>query len=248
MGILLGLKIVIFGFIIKMIIKAALPVSYATWGLSFSATVASCFWDTLVCRIIMEQVVLIAAGIAVGPEVFNEIVKQEAPVRKEAEVVCIRAIAVAIGIQGQMMPTMELLLRHAVQYFGLEGSTRIEKPDSPLDSIPCFLVELEGLTEKEREMVMCILLLTQVLDGCVESPELLIWSRIYKQIGLKFAPDEAALRGCANVFRNCVYTQRFVDTQLLRSALDGVNDEDDVSATAGLGDSLWYQIRKLLLK
>ena len=97
-------------------------------------------------------------------------------------------------------------------------------------------------------MVMCVLLLTQILDGCLESSELLIWSRINKQIGKNFAPDEAALRGCAKVFRNCVYTQRFVDVRLLRSALDETHNEDDESATAGLGDSLWFHIRKLLLK
>ena len=116
MGALLAGKIVFLGQLIKLIVRAVLPISYETWAVSYTAVIASCFWNTVVCRMIMEQVTLIAAGIATAPEVFNEIVAKT-HLRKDAEMVCVRAIAVAIGTQGQMMPTMELLLRHAIQYF-----------------------------------------------------------------------------------------------------------------------------------
>jgi hypothetical protein len=35
----------------------------------------------------------------------------------------IRAIAVAIVLEGTMLPNQELLLRHAIQYFSLRGSS-----------------------------------------------------------------------------------------------------------------------------
>jgi hypothetical protein len=211
-------------------------------ALSYTAVVASCFWDILVCRMIMEQVTLIATGIAVSPEVFNEIVAKTY-LRKSAEIVCVRAIAVAMGTQGQMMPTMELLLRHAIQYFGLAGSEQIIAPPTPLDSVPCFLSDLGKLEPEEQEAVMCVLLLTQILDGCLEKPELVLWSRVYKQIGREQGPDELALRGCACALR----TQQDVDAQLLRMALDE-DDSNDRPSQLGLGDSLWFKARKLLLK
>lgn len=38
-----------------------MPVHWATWAVSYAALISSCFWDTLVCRVIMEQVELILA-------------------------------------------------------------------------------------------------------------------------------------------------------------------------------------------
>lgn len=62
MGALLAGKIVFLGQLIKLIVRAVLPISYETWAVSYTAVIASCFWNTVVCRMIMEQVTLIAAG------------------------------------------------------------------------------------------------------------------------------------------------------------------------------------------
>jgi hypothetical protein len=55
--------------------------------------------------------------------------------------------------------------------------------------------------------------------------------------------DELALRGCACALR----TQQDVDAQLLRMALDE-DDSNDRPSQLGLGVSLWFKARKLLLK
>lgn len=244
---LLGLKIVLLTFLLKMAVKAALPISYSTWAVSYAVVVSSCFWDTLVCRVILEQVGLIGVGIAAGPELFNEIVREGAPTRHEAEIVCVRAIAVAIGAHGRMMPTMELLLRHAIQYFKLEGSADIETPRTPLDSVPCFLKDLKTLKEDEADMVKCILLLTQILDGSLGANQLVIWSRLYQHLGTPYPPDENGLQGCAQRFRNYIHTGKGLQVEVLKNALDDEDSNDD-SHTLGCSDTLFFRLRKLLLK
>ena len=47
--------------IVKQVMGATMPVHWATWAVSYAALISSCFWDTLVCRVIMEQVELILA-------------------------------------------------------------------------------------------------------------------------------------------------------------------------------------------
>ena len=85
-----------------------------------------------------------------------------------------RAIGVAIVKQGSMYPTMELLLRHAIQYLGLRGKSLIALPGT-LDSEDGFIVDLEGidpedpdtpgLTKEEQVVVLSIHLLALMLDG-----------------------------------------------------------------------------------
>jgi hypothetical protein len=60
-GTLCALKIVLLGVLIKQVMGAVLPVSWSVWAVSYAALLSSCFWDTLVCRVIMEQVALTAA-------------------------------------------------------------------------------------------------------------------------------------------------------------------------------------------
>ena len=42
---------------------------------------------------------------------------------KAGQMMVVRAIAVAIVLEGTMLPNQELLLRHAIQYFSLRGSS-----------------------------------------------------------------------------------------------------------------------------
>ena len=81
----------------------------------------------------------------------------------------IRAIGVAIVLEGSMHPTMELLLRHAIQYFGMKGKAMLVEPRN-LDSVSRFLSDMAKLPPDEQMTVMCIHLLTMMLDGEMDDP------------------------------------------------------------------------------
>lgn len=86
-----------------------------------------------------------------------------------AELQVVRAIGVAIVLEGSMHPTMELLLRHAIQYFGMKGKPVLVKPRE-LDSVPRFLSDMAKLSSDEQLVVMCVHLLTMMLDGEMDEP------------------------------------------------------------------------------
>lgn len=143
----------------------------------------------------MEEVELTAMGVATAPEVFNEVMErfgryEQHPQTPEAAVMAakvkdglenvrklsplaelqvVRAIAVAIVLEGSMHPTMELLLRHAIQYFGMKGKPVLAEPRN-LDSVPRFLSDMAKLSPDEQLVVMCIHLLTMMLDGEMDDP------------------------------------------------------------------------------
>ena len=68
-----------------------------------------------------------------------------------------------------MHPTMELLLRHAIQYFGMKGKPILVEPRN-LDSVPRFLSDMAKLSPDEQLVVMCVHLLTMMLDGEMDEP------------------------------------------------------------------------------
>ena len=76
MAAIYGGKIVFLGVMIKQIFKFTLPIHVLTWANSYAATMSSCFWDTLICAVIMEQVELVAMGVSTAPEVFNEVMER----------------------------------------------------------------------------------------------------------------------------------------------------------------------------
>ena len=248
-GLFLGLKVVILGVFLKKVMAASMDVSTYTIAASYSGLLSSCFWDVLVCMTIMGQVAVTCTGIATAPEVFNEILQHHASdtstprLSKPAELCVVRAVAVAIETQGTNAATMDLLLRHAIQFFGLGRSKAIEAPSSPLQSTACFLCELQQLRQDEQLVVMRVLLLAQILDGALEDDELVLWNRVYLAVGRPAPPDEAALCGVACAFRQ----QEIVDVALLDAALDD-DDANDHAAVADFADSFWFRLRKLLLK
>ena len=225
------------------LLRLMLPHTTWIWVKPLASVVSGCFFNYILVSMIIEQSVLIASGIAVAPELFNEIMVSAPPnFSREAKILCVRAVAVAIGTQGVMLPTMELLFRHVRQYFALTGSMAIISPPSPLESVPCFLSLLVKLPDEEQKVVMSVLLLTMALDGYIEDPELVLWARVYRHIGRK-APDEQALRGCARAFRE----EERIDAQLLYDALDD-DPSNDRPARFSQVDSVWIKMRKLLLK
>ena len=78
------------------------------------------------------------------------------PMSKLGQLMMLRAIGVAIVLEGTMLPTMELLLRHAIQYFNLKGSALLRDPDSKLDDLEQFLADLPNLDKEEQVTTQAI--------------------------------------------------------------------------------------------
>ena len=68
--------------------------------------------------------------------------------RDEFKIQIVRAIGVAIVKHGSMYPSMEILLRHAVQWLGMRSSKAVQKP-GVLDSEQKFIEEMAGLHDDE---------------------------------------------------------------------------------------------------
>lgn len=105
------------GFIIKQIFTIFFTEEVLTWLGPYAPGLAACFWNTMITVVIMQRVVMIANGVVTGTEVFNELmVELPRPMSKLGQLMVLRAIGVAVVLEGTMLPTMELLLRHAIQY------------------------------------------------------------------------------------------------------------------------------------
>ena len=281
-------KIFFLSGITKVILKLSLSVPQYTWATSYAPIFACCFWDTLIFSVAMEQVNLVASGIATAPEVFNEILRdhesnngllvtEKRPVEPDAgaastsptvdasvevggagggasdpkskavplwKVQCVRAVGVAIVLKGSMHPAMELLLRHAIQYFGLKGSELVHGPGS-LDSIPRFLDDLRSLTPRERKTVLKVHLLAAVVDGALNKDEKVVWQRIALVMGGEWpqGADIEAMEGVACAFRN----SETLTARMLEEALDD-DQGNNLAHVRGWKDSLWFKVRTMLLK
>jgi hypothetical protein len=96
-----------------------------------------------------------------------------------AKISVVRAIGVAIVENGTMYPPMELLLRHAIQYFDLASLVRVESAE--LDSVDRLKHELPMLPLREQQLVACVHLLTMLLDGTLSIDEASLIEEIYAQ-------------------------------------------------------------------
>jgi hypothetical protein len=80
-----------------------------------------------------------------------------------------------------MFPTMELLLRHAVNYLNMKKSKAVTH-SGIIDSEDLFMDDMEGLTLDQHRVVLCTHMLTYVLDGSVSLSELGLWGRVLKRV------------------------------------------------------------------
>eukprot|EP01050_Picozoa_sp_SAG11_P005613 SAG11_NODE_402_length_9751_cov_7.372047_8_plen_307_part_00 len=177
------LKIVLTGQLLKLVWKFSLPVIVVTWLSSYAAAVASCFWDTLICTVIMDEVEMRATGVTAA-EVFNEVMssalfsdggsdglpKQVQGLSNHCRLQLARAVGVAIHEEGTMYPPMELLLRHTIQYLKIGGSRAIQLPGN-LDNKSEILAGLKRLKPPEQHAVACVHLLAVLLDGYISQVE-----------------------------------------------------------------------------
>eukprot|EP01046_Picozoa_sp_COSAG06_P041918 COSAG06_NODE_5268_length_3597_cov_2.646083_3_plen_143_part_00 len=78
-------------------------------------------------------------------ELFNDVMdshyKDSSEISDAGKLQIARAIGVSIVKNGSMYPTLELLLRHAIQYLGLRGTMAVANP-GVLDSEADFIAEI----------------------------------------------------------------------------------------------------------
>ena len=103
-------------------------------------------------------------------EVFNEIMdtfcpeyeKNPASLSEKAREQILRAIGVAIVKHGALFPTMEILLRHAVNYLNMKKSKAVRQ-SGIIDNEELFLKAFEEITLEESRAALCVHMLCYVL-------------------------------------------------------------------------------------
>jgi Ca2+-binding EF-hand superfamily protein len=196
---------------------------------------ATTLWDGLIAHVIINQAELRGFGVYTSVEVFNEILDVFFPNGVDQPSSCggveflsafgkiqiCRAVGAAIVKHGAMYPSMELLLRHAIQYLGLRGKRVVCEPGT-LDNIQGFIIGLfpgskrekdkgahfmeflgedweaidhDGLSHDEVRVALCVHLLSFILDGDLSSSEMELWKAACHAAGPKVAVyDPSALK------------------------------------------------------
>lgn len=122
-------------------------------------------------------------------EVFNEIMDTFCPeyeknpesLSEKAREQILRAIGVAIVKHGALFPTMEILLRHAVNYLGMKKSKAVRE-SGIIDNEELFFQGFEEVTLEESRAALCTHMLCFVLDGSVGITELALWSKLLQKV------------------------------------------------------------------
>lgn len=183
-------KAMITSFLIKRVINMVTPYQTATWIKPYAGTmVATTLWDTLICHSIMRRVGIRAIGVTTAVEVFNEIFDLYCPeyeanpstVSDIARVQILRAIAVSVVSSGEMFPTIELLLRHAINYFDMKKSAAV-RDHGVIYHKADFLKDMKRLSQDERRAVLSVHMLCYVLDGTIDGSELSLWQEMLNRV------------------------------------------------------------------
>jgi hypothetical protein len=144
------LKVFLTSLALKFIIGLTFPRGTALWLKPWLGMVLSTVgWDGFTCHSLMVQARIRGFGVYASVELFNDImdtgypdiINVAATVPVIAKVQIARAVGVAIVIHGSLHPSMELLLRHSLQFLGLVG-TRVVASPGILDDRAGFLSDL----------------------------------------------------------------------------------------------------------
>jgi hypothetical protein len=148
---LFKLKTFLTGTLIKFIIGVVCSPETSLWLKPWLGMVLSAIlWDALTCHNLMVQSRIRGFGVYASVELFNEIMDETYSGRGEfsadslsplAKIQIARAVGVAIVIHGSLHPSMELLLRHSLQFLGLRGSKFVAET-GVLDNRNGFLKDL----------------------------------------------------------------------------------------------------------
>ena len=183
-------KVVITGVLFKQITARVANYDTATWIKPYTGTMlATAMWDTMMCHVIMKNAEIRAFGVTTSVEVFNDILDTYCPrYEKEPEtlsdhckVQMLRAIGVSIVKHGSMFPTLEILLRHAVNYLGMKSSKAVTQ-GGIIDDELALIDDMDRLTLPEQRAVLCIHMLSYVLSGEVSIGELKLWKKLLEKV------------------------------------------------------------------
>ena len=182
-------KVVLTGLALKFVVGKVTEPQFGMWAKPWLGMVtATIAWDALIAHCIVMQAQIRGFGIFTSCELFNEIMDYHYPdidVASEGQRIQITtAIGVSIVKSGYMYPTMELMLRHAIQYLGLRGKACVSEP-GVLDNEEVFLRELELETtssvggkefmKSDKAAVLSVLLTALLLDGDIGRAERKLW-------------------------------------------------------------------------
>lgn len=178
-------KIVLTGVGIKTVLGIIFPWESMFWVKPWMSMPADMFWCAITAHVVIKQAQIRGIGVATVHEVFNEVMSMsgipQAEMRDIFKLQLTRAIGVAIVKHGHMYPSMELILRHAVQWLGMKASPAVQRPGE-LDSEEKFLADMTNLTEAEMVTVLSIHLLTSILDGDLNSEEHELLERVFNTV------------------------------------------------------------------
>ena len=162
----------------------------ATWLKPWTGTAwAAMLWDSMLCHAIMKGAEVQAIGVTTSVEVFNEIMdtfcpeyeKDSSSLSEKARVQILRAIGVAIVKHGSMFPTMELLLKHAVNYLDMKKHKAVSQ-GGIIDDEEGWVEDFKNITLDESRAVLCTHMLCYVLDGSIGMAETNMWKKLLARV------------------------------------------------------------------
>lgn len=103
----------------------------------------------------------------------------------------LRAIGVAIVKHGAMFPTMEILLRHAINYLGMKKSKAVRQ-SGIIDNEELFMDSFADISLDAARAALCTHMLCYVLDGSVGISELNLWQHIQKRVEEEYQKHRTA--------------------------------------------------------
>jgi hypothetical protein len=240
-------KVVFTGLAIKFLVGKTTEPEFGLWWKPWLGMVtATIAWDALIAHCIVMQAQVRGIGVFTSCELFNEIMELYKPVEEisdEERIQITRGIGVSIVKCGSMYPTMELMLRHAIQYLELRGKSAVAEP-GVLDSEEAFIEELklpqyswdDGWEEDQADegpppgtiCVLQVLLLALLLDGDIGGSERKLWRRAVDAVGptvAEYYPQR--LTALSVKFR----AFDFITAKDLQGCFDPLLDETDVPVT-----------------
>ena len=191
-------KVVLTGLIMKTIFGLVTPVGFNSYWKPWLGTCGgTLLWDGLIASCIVLQAQIRGFGVYTSAELFNEIMEHhfedESEVTYEGKVEIARGVGVAIVKNGSMYPTMELLLRHSIQYLKLRGKACVSQPGVLDNQEELISTMAPGghLTDDERIVALSVHLLASILDGDMGHAQMDLWEELCASAGdlAGFYPD-----------------------------------------------------------
>ena len=184
-------RVLISGILFKQATAKLVNYDSATWMKPYTGTMlAAMMWDAMLCHAIMKGAEVQAIGVTTSVEVFNEIMDTFCPTYEDdpaslsdsARVQILRAIGVAIVKHGSMFPTMELLLRHAVNYLDMKKHKAVTQQGGIIDDEAGLLEDFKDISLDESRAVLCTHMLCYVLDGSIGMSETSMWHKLLDRV------------------------------------------------------------------